>query len=151
MRTLGPFTFIAVILLCGGPLLFTGCIHDDRPSIEHQGLFGGGAPEVKAPLKDRCTKATGDNLKRCAHARDEAKAYTQHLAPGDQVCLENGIGSEPTDACLARASTADNDTGRVLLHVRSAKPESKWAEKVDSQIWFDEGALIDIFLQERGY
>ena len=50
-----------------------------------------------------------------------------------------------------RASGADVATGMVLLEVREAKPDSRWFHRESNQFWFEEGALVDLYLQEHGY
>jgi hypothetical protein len=39
----------------------------------------------------------------------------------------------------------------VLLEVRQAKPESKWFQNEQHQFWFEEGALLDLYLADHGY
>ena len=73
------------------------------------------------------------------------------LATGDEVCLEGGFGDEPTSACQARAAIVDTSTNRVLLEVRNVRPESKWFKHEQSQFWFEEGALVDLYVAEHGY
>jgi hypothetical protein len=67
------------------------------------------------------------------------------------VCLDNGVGEQPSSDCGARAAVVDSGTDRVLLELRAARPQSKWFDRVQSQIWFEEGALVDLYLAERGY
>lgn len=62
------------------------------------------------------------------------------------MCLEGGFGDRPLASCLARASVADTDTNRILLEVRNAQPGSKWFNKEANQFWFEEGALVDLYL-----
>ena len=56
---------------------------------------------------------------------------------------------EPGGACLARASVADVSVGKVLVELRDARPNSRWASKESNQFWFEEGALIDLYLAEN--
>ena len=76
---------------------------------------------------------------------------TRLQAPGTDVCLEGGFGDEPGGACLCRAQVADTRTGEVLLEVREAKPDSRWFHKEQNQYWFEEGALVDLYLNDHGY
>jgi hypothetical protein len=133
-----------------GALSLSACLRDTRPATEREG-FGSNVPEMKAPTKNRCAKAEKDNKVSCEKAKETAQVWARHLSPGDMVCLENGVGEEPNDACLARSAVMDSGTDRVLLEIRTAKPESRWFEKTGSQVWFEEGALVDLFLAERGY
>ena len=80
-----------------------------------------------------------------------AEVYVKKLSTGDMVCLEGGFGDEPGGACLARASVADVSVGKVLVELRDARPNSRWASKESNQFWFEEGALIDLYLAENGY
>lgn len=104
-------------------------------------------PLYEAPATSRCAaKKVG-----CENAKYLAEGYVRRLATGDQLCLEGGLGEPPTGACLARAAVVDTATNRVLLEVREAKPGSTWFSKEQHQLWFEEGALVDIALAEQGY
>jgi hypothetical protein len=130
-----------------------GCVHDDRPQHERgaMGLWGG-APEVKAPLADRCESHGKSAARaRCDEAKYLAQLYARKLSTGEEVCLEGGFGDAPGGACLARAAVVDTRTNMALLEVRDAKPDSRWFKKVQNQVWFEEGALVDLYLAERGY
>ncbi|MBI3182814.1 MAG: hypothetical protein HYZ28_11810 [Myxococcales bacterium] len=134
-------------------VLVPGCIRDDRAARERGGaaIFDA-APEVKAPLSDRC-KAHGQSSARqsCEEAKYLAQTYARGLSTLDAVCLEGGFGEAPGASCLTRASVADADGRRVLLEIRGARPESRWFQQVQSQVWFEEGALVDLYLAEHGY
>jgi hypothetical protein len=134
--------------------LFLGaCVHDERPPDERgaSGLFST-TPEAKAPKVDRCaahkSSAVGSS---CQDAKYTAENYVRRLSTGDAVCLENLFGEVPGAACLARAVVRDVGSDQVLIKIEDAKPESRWYHRVSSDIWFDEGALVDLYLAERGY
>jgi hypothetical protein len=102
---------------------------------------------IEAPVGSRCdAKKIG-----CDNAKYLAQTYVRRLATGDAVCLEGGVGEPVTAACLARSAVVDTAPNRVLLEVREAKPDSKWFQKEIHQVWFEEGALVDLALQEQGY
>jgi hypothetical protein len=138
------------LLLLTLPAL-AGCLHDGRPSRERGGPFET-APEVKAPAQGRCEKLGKTAVRqRCDEARYLAELYARKLSTGDDVCLEGGVGDSPGGACLTRAQVSDVGTGKVLLEIREARPDSRWFHHVQNQVWFDEGALVDLYLAERGY
>ena len=107
---------------------------------------------IPGPAVDRCQKHKRSALRQpCDDAKYIAQNYTRRLSPGDFVCLENVYGEEPGRACLARAAVVNVQTGAVQLELREAKPESRWFQHVQQQIWFAEDALVDLYLAERGY
>jgi hypothetical protein len=115
-------------------------------------LFGSNVPVFKAPETDRC-KALGKSSPRpgCEDARYLGTEYTRRLAVGDEVCVEGGYGDEPGAACKARAAVIDTGTNRVKLEIRGAKPDSRWFNSEMRHAWYEEGALVDLYLSERGY
>jgi hypothetical protein len=141
-----PFT-LSLLLLPGA-----GCMRD--PNLRERGAVGlyDTAQEVAAPKEDRCAKqGAPDVAGPCEEARSKAWTYVRRLAIGDQVCLGEGFGEPPDAACPTRATVDDAAPGRVLLQIREARPESKWFPKVGQQTWFAEGALVDLYLAERGF
>jgi hypothetical protein len=142
-------------LVALGLLALTGaaCIRDDGAHRERgAGALFETAPEIAGPPKDRCHGHGKSQVKdNCEQAKYLAQLYARRLAPGDAICLEGGFGEEPTGACLARAAIADAQTNKLLVEIRDAKPESRWFRKIQSQIWFEESALVDLYLAERGY
>ena len=131
--------------------LLTACAQNGR-NLTDGALSRPNIEVIRAPEKDRCQTLTADEGKRtCEGSRKQAQAWARRLSPGDVVCLDNGIGEEPTADCHARAAVVDAATDRVMLEVVSARPESRWFRSVESRIWFDEGALVDLYLAERGY
>ena len=136
-----------------GLTLAAGCIRDTRPTRERgTGNLFDSAPEIAAPKTDRCSNYGKSALKaQCDEAKYLAHNYIRQLSPGDSVCLEGGFGEEVGAACEARATVADAELSRVLIEIREAQPQSRWYKHVQHQIWFAEGALIDLYLAERGY
>jgi hypothetical protein len=133
--------------------LLGGCIHDDRPQRDRgaAGLIEN-TQTIKAPEKDRCAGTRGSGAgKRCEEARYLAEIYVRKLDVGTDVCLEGGFGDEPGGACLARGGVVDTRTNEVLLEIRGAKPDSRWFKKEQNQYWFEEGALVDLYLADHGY
>lgn len=130
-----------------------GCIRDTRVQRDRG---GDGLMEnteiIKGPLKHRCVAlGKGGAGKRCEEARYLGEIYVRKLDVGTDVCLEGGFGDEPNGACLARAQVADSRPGEVLLEVRGAKPDSRWFHKDQNQYWFEEAALVDLYLADHGY
>jgi hypothetical protein len=39
----------------------------------------------------------------------------------------------------------------MQLHLIDIDPNSSWAPKAGQRIWFENTALIDLFLQEKGF
>lgn len=131
-----------------------GCFKDTR-TVRDQGVgnpFDRGAQTVKAPLKGRC-EVHGESAVRapCDEAGYLAQNYVRKLGVGDEICLEGGFGEEPGGACLARAAVVDVGTNTVLVEIRAAQPASRWYRHVMGQVWYEEGALVDLYLAERGY
>jgi hypothetical protein len=137
------------VLLVG----LVGCLHDNRPADDMggSGLYNN-TPEVEAPKTDRC-EGYGKSAARgsCDEAKYLAQIYVRKLSVGDAVCLEGNFGDVPGSACLARASVADAGLHKLLITVRDARPESRWFKQIQSQIWFDEDALVDLYLAQHGY
>lgn len=131
----------------------TACITDTRASRDRGagGLFEN-VPLVATPEKQRCEQyGKGAARGRCDEAKCLAEVYLKKLSTGDMVCLEGGFGEDPGAACLARAAVADTATGKLLLELKDARPDSRWAQKESNQYWFEDGALIDLYLAENGY
>lgn len=131
-------------------LLASGCIATrDRGASD----LVGRAATYKAPAEHRCAKlkAGSPPATNCGEAQYLAQLYVRKLSSGDEVCLEGGFGDSPTGACLGCAAVVDTATNRVLLEIRGAKPESKWFNHEQQQFWFEEGALVDLYLLEHGY
>lgn len=134
-------------------LLASGCIKQGRGSRDRgaAGIFES-TDEVKAPLQNRCEKLQKATIRgSCDEALFLGQKYVRSLHAGDSVCLEAGFGEEPGGACLARAQVADVGNEQILIDIRDAQPNSRWYNRVSSEIWFDEGALVDLYLGERGY
>lgn len=110
-------------------------------------------PTYEAPKEDRCAKyqAGGAPAANCQEARYLGQLYVRRLSTGDEVCLEGGFGDPPGAACLARAAVVDTGTNLLLLEVRQARPDSRWFHKEQAQFWFQEGALVDLYLNDHGY
>jgi hypothetical protein len=130
-----------------------GCIRDTRPQRD-RGAAGivENTEVIKAPLKERCAGlGKGAAAKRCEEAKYLGEIYVRKLDVGTDVCIEGGFGDEPGGACLARAQVSDTRPNEVLLEVRGAKPDSRWFHKELNQFWFEEGALVDLYLADHGY
>ncbi len=124
------------------------------PSVRDRGAgtFFSGAPEIRGPEVDRCEryrKTTRDQF--CQDAKYLGQSWARSLSPGDEVCLEGGVGEEVGASCSARASVADVGTNRVLIEIRSARPDSRFVDDVQKQAWYAEDALVDLFLAEQGW
>jgi hypothetical protein len=131
-------------------LLFSGCIATRDRGLED---WSHRAMTYKAPETSRCAKfkAGGAPAQQCEESKYLATIYVRRLASGDEICLQGGFGDLPTGACLARAAIVDTATNKVLVEVREAKPESKWFNNEQHQFWFEEGALVDLYVEEHGY
>jgi hypothetical protein len=140
---------LAVLALL--PLL--GCIRDDRAQRDRGASgFLENTQTIRAPGKGRCDGlGSGAAGRRCAEAKYLGEIYVRKLDVGTDVCVEGGFGDEPTGACLARAAVVDTATDRILLEIRGAKPDSRWFHKEQNQFWFEEGALVDLYLADHGY
>jgi len=140
-------------LLGAVSVLASACIHDERPATERgaSGLIES-TQEIAPPVQDRCVRLKNAGLRQpCDDAKYLAQRYVRGLSTGDQVCLEGGFGEAPAGACLARATVRDAATNKVLLHVADTQPMSRWFKFIGTEVWFYEGALVDLYLAERGY
>lgn len=138
----------------GLALVASGCLVDNRASRDRSGAsFFENVPVYKAPLAHRCSSLAKGTApaSSCEDAKYLGEVYVRRLSTGDEVCLEGGFGDEPGAGCLCRAAVADTQTNQVLLEVRSARPDSKWFNKEFNHFWFEEGALVDLYLAEHGY
>ncbi len=131
-----------------------GCIRDSRASRDRgaTGLFEN-VPTYRAPEKPRCAKYAGTVTpkRNCDEATYLAQNYVRKLSTGDEVCLEGGFGDPPAAACLARAAVVDTAPNALLVEVREPRPDSKFYNKEQHQFWFEEGALVDLYLMDHGY
>jgi hypothetical protein len=143
------------LLLAVCAVLTASCLIKDTRASRDRGAAGffENVPVFPAPKVQRCAKFKpgGKPGAACDEAKYLAEVYVRRLSAGDEVCLEGGFGERPRSSCLARALVADTDTNRLLLDVRNAQPSSKWFTKESNQFWFEEGALVDLYLAERGY
>jgi hypothetical protein len=133
--------------------LSAACLHDERPATERgaANLFEN-TETIPAPTTDRCETHKRSSLRQpCDDAKYLAQKYVRAMSVGDQVCLEGGFGDPPAAACLARANVGDATSTRILLHVVDTQPSSRWYKYVGTEVWFMEGALVDLYLAERGY
>jgi len=133
--------------------LTVACVTDSRPTRDRgaANLFDQ-APTIEAPKQDRCdAHGKGKTRKLCDEAHYLAENFVRGLSTGDEVCLEGGFGEPPRGDCLARATVMDTDTNKLLLEVKGAKPDSRWFQKQHFQFWFEEGSLVDLYLQDHGY
>ena len=73
------------------------------------------------------------------------------LSVGDTVCMENTLGEEMTAECKARGVIVDGDAHGFLIEFRDPSTTSKWKDEQGKRVYFENGALIDIYLRERGY
>ncbi|CAM4129084.1 hypothetical protein G4177_18210 [Corallococcus sp. ZKHCc1 1396] len=109
-------------------------------------------PVFPAPAKHRCAALGKSSVRSgCDDALYLASEYTRRLSVGDEVCLEGGFGDEPGAACKARASVIDTGPNRVKVEIRQARPDSRWFQSEMRHAWYEEGALVDLYLAERGY
>jgi len=141
---------------CGGLLLMlAGCGTSKeafRPNPNDDDPFVGAVPVVRAPRIDRCVQHGSSSVRgNCDEARYLGTEYTRRLSVGDEVCLEGGYGDEPGSTCLARAAVIDTAPNQVKLEVRTARPDSRWYNAEMRHAWYEEGALVDLYLAERGY
>ncbi len=115
-------------------------------------LFGTNVPFFKAPEIDRC-KALGKSSAGagCDDARYLGTEYTRRLAVGTRCASRAATATSPGSACKARAAVIDTGTNRVKLEIRGTKPDSRWFNSEMRHAWYEEGALVDLYLSERGY
>lgn|GEM_PF-834962 len=132
----------------------SGCsaVGSFRPNPNDEDPLYGAIPVVKAPQQARCVAHGKSSVRSsCDEALYLATEYTRRLSVGDEVCLEGGYGEEPGYACKARAAVIDTSPNQIKLEVRGAKPDSRWFNVEMRHAWYEEGALVDLYLAERGY
>ncbi len=142
----------ALALALAGAL--SGCVTEARASrVRGASGFLENVAEYEAPAQSRCARFSRGSRagEACEEARYLAEVYVRKLSPGDDVCLEGGFGDPPAASCRARGMVADVATNRILLEVRQARPDSRWFQKESNQFWFQEGALVDLYLVDHGY
>lgn len=135
-------------------LLCSGCLTFDQASRDRGSSgFLDNVPVYRAPQQTRCAKFSkgSSSASACDEGRYLGEIYVRRLATSDEVCLDGGFGDKATAACGARAAVVDTAPNRVLLEVREAKPDSKWFNRELHQFWFEEGALVDLYLADHGY
>ena len=133
-------------------LLASGC----AANTQQNGLYRHGndnVEEVVGPKSDRCSayKDAQTTFQQCQEFKQAATNYLHGLNTGDDICVENGFGDAPTEACKARAFLIDADNHGFLVEIRYPKLDSKWKTKNQQKIYFHNEALIDLFLREKGY
>jgi hypothetical protein len=143
---------VSARLLCFVALCLAGCAERASRQRGATGLLEN-VPVYPAPAATRCAKFKkgGAAGNACEEARYLGQIFVHKLSSGDEVCLEGGFGDRPTAACLARAAVVDTGTDKVMLEVREAKPDSRWFQKESNEFWFEEGALVDLYLVDHGY
>ncbi len=143
------------VLAAGALLALTACstpVNTSVPRDRGASGFFESTPTIAGPKANRCEKLPKSALKtQCSDALFLAQSYVRRLSAADAVCLEGGFGHEPTPACLARAAVSDAAPNLVLLEIRDARPDSRWFKNQQHQIWFEESALVDLYLAESGY
>lgn len=110
-------------------------------------------PLYRAP-EDRCLLSSNQPRRHaaCAEARTLAEIYVRRLSVGDPLCLDGAFGeSTKAASCRARAAVVDVAHDRVLVEVREAQPDSQWFDKELREFWYEEGALVDLYLKDHGY
>ncbi len=135
-------------------LAMTACVTDSRAPRDRGATgFFENVPVYPAPTASRCAKfsAGSSSGAACNEAKYLGEIYVRRLSVGDEVCLGGGFGDRPTASCGARASVADTAPNRLLLEVREARPDSQWFNREQHQFWFEEGALLDLYLADHGY
>ncbi len=106
---------------------------------------------IAAPTTNRCQVHSGQRRKACDEAKYLADIFVRKLSTGDDVCLEEKFGENDLSGCPARAAVVDLGSHTVLLEIRAANPDTQWFQKIQQQFWFEEGALVDLYLRDHGY
>lgn len=109
---------------------------------------------VAAPKTDRCDKFKGADsmFQRCQEFKQQAMNYLHALNTGDTVCMEGGFGEDHlTDKCKARGQVVDADNHGMLVQLREPRLDSRWKDYDGKKVFFENGALIDLYLAESGF
>lgn len=109
---------------------------------------------VAAPPHNRCEALHNapTTFAQCQRAVSEVTEYLRHLNTGDEVCLEGGFGDDRVgDHCKARGHVLDADAHGFLIQVRDPSLDSRWKNAQGHKLYFENGALVDLYLRERGY
>jgi hypothetical protein len=135
------------ILLCALGLFAVSC---------HEGVMGlkvseGGDQKVLAPTVDRCTRAKDPERKTCEQFKQDAHKYLSGLNVNDNLCIEGGVGDEPGATCKARGQIIDGNNQGFLVKIHDPTPGSHWQGLSDHNVWFDNEALVDQYLADRGF
>ncbi len=106
---------------------------------------------VEGPILDRCTGQTDPLVKAgCLRARDKALGTLTAINRDESLCLDP-ILSQDLDNCRARAEVDEADSRGVKLRFVDVQPSSSWAPSAHTVRWYDNAALVDIYLTERGF
>lgn len=109
------------------------------------------ATAVHAPRVDRCTKVKDRERTTCDEHKEAALKYIRNLTQGDNMCVEGGFGEELTKACKVRGTFEDGNNEGILVMIHDPAPESHWKGYSERKVWFDNAALVDQFLADKGY
>ena len=107
---------------------------------------------VNAPAQDRCALIKEWSLKeRCADFKARAYDYVQKLSAGDGACLDHGFGEVVGAACRARGKVIDTKRGWIDFQVQEAQSDSTLRDWQGKTLRCSEGALIDMYLKNKGF
>ena len=115
-----------------------------------------------SPGGDRATAIPPDVVDRCRHwsqalalagcrrFQEKAQRRIGALTTGDMLCLEPMLGDDQTN-CRARAEVVDQDRSSTKLQFLEVDPTSSWTSRADQAPWFENAALVDLYLQAKGF
>ena len=107
---------------------------------------------IEKPETDRCLKYKSDPslADPCKKARIEAVRFVQSLDTNTEVCLENTFG-EPMLDCYARGVVMDPTPHATVISVTTVDTARAKNFRNIEYVWFDNEALVDLYLAEHGY
>ncbi len=107
---------------------------------------------VEKPASDRCLKYESDPqlFGPCKKARVEASHYVEALETGSDVCVENTFG-EPIQDCYARGVVVDPGSHSTIIAATTVDDARAKNFRKTENVYFDNDALIDLYLSEHGY
>ncbi|MHB8417780.1 MAG: hypothetical protein ACYDCL_06875 [Myxococcales bacterium] len=106
---------------------------------------------VRGPPVERCTRQTDPLLQQgCLRARDKAHGLMQAVHQGDSLCVDPLL-SPDLDNCRARSIVEDQDPVAMKLRFIEVDPGSSWAARANTQSWFENAYLMDLYLEAKGF
>ena len=112
----------------------------------------GGGLAVRAPAADRCSHWAEPLARRgCDRIRDRARSYLETLHVGDAICLDPPLQEDMDSGCRARGRIDDQGSNSMRITLIEVEPSSGFAPQANQHLWYENLALVDLYLKEKGF